>query len=160
MPKPLTITTPTDREIVVVREFDAPRDLVFRCFTVPELIRRWYGLPDWQMTLCEFDARVGGRWRFISRAPNGFEMKSSGEIREFEPTTRIVNTETYEMDWTGGETVVTTLFDEAEGLTTVTLTVLYGTKEARDGAKATPMATGMEVGFKRLDETLAAEQRR
>ena len=112
MPKPLTITTPSDREIVVVREFDAPRDLVFRCFTVPELIRRWYGMPDWEMTVCEMDARRGGKWRFVSKAPSGYEMGSSGLLTEFEPTTRIVNTEIYDEDWTGGETVVTTLFDE------------------------------------------------
>ena len=156
MPKPLTITTPGDREIVVVREFDAPRDLVFRCFTVPELIRRWYGMPDWQMTVCEFDARVGGKWRFVTRSPNGFEMKSSGVLREFQPTTRVVNTETYEQDWTGGETIVTTVFDEHGGHTTVKLAVLYASKEARDGARSTPMATGMEIGFKRLDELLAS----
>jgi uncharacterized protein YndB with AHSA1/START domain len=155
MPRPLTITTPSDREIVVVREFDAPRDLVFRCFTVPELIRRWCGLPDWEMIVCEFDARVGGKWRFVTKAPNGYEMGSSGALTEFEPSSRIVNTEIYDDDWTGGETVVTILFDEQKGHTTVTLTVLYATKEARDGARATPMATGMEIGFKRLDDLLA-----
>ena len=125
MPSPLTITTPSDREIQVVREFNGPRDLVFRCFTVPELIRRWYGLPDWPMMVCEFDARVGGKWRFVTKSPSGYEMASSGILKEFEPTTLIVNTETYDEDWTGGETTVTTLFNEKDDVTTVTLTVLY-----------------------------------
>ena len=66
MPKPLTITTPGDRDVVVTREFDAPRELVFLCYTKPELIRRWYGLPDWKMTVCEIDFRVGGKWRFVT----------------------------------------------------------------------------------------------
>jgi uncharacterized protein YndB with AHSA1/START domain len=155
MPAPLTITTPGDREIVVTRAFRAPQDLVFRCYTVPSLIQRWYGLPDWTMTVCEFDARVGGKWRFVSRAPSGYEMGSSGEIRELEPSRRIVTTERYDDDWTHGETLITTLFNEVDGETTVTLTVLYASKEARDGARATPMADGMEQGFKRLDALVA-----
>ena len=75
MPEPLIITTPGDREIVVTRAFDAPRELVFLCYSKPELLRRWYGLPDWTMTVCEIDFRVGGRWRFVTRAPDGFEIE-------------------------------------------------------------------------------------
>ena len=80
--KPLSITLPSDREIVVTREFNAPRDLVFDCWTIPALIKRWLGPIEWVMTTCEFDARVGGKWRFVSRGPGGYEMASGGTISE------------------------------------------------------------------------------
>lgn len=156
--KPLEISTPSDREIVIVRSFDAPRELVWQCYTRPELLKRWYGLPDWPMTICEIDLRVGGKWRFGSRSPDGYEMISKGVYREIEEPVRIVNTEIFEDDWTGGETLVTLVLTEKDGITTTTTTVLYSSKEARDGALATPMATGMEIGYGRLDELLAAEQ--
>ena len=158
MPNPLTISTPGDREVVVVREFDAPRELVFLCYSKPELLRRWYGMPDWTMPVCEMDFRVGGKWRFVSRSPDGFEMGTQGIYTEIEPPTRIVQTEKYDMDWTGGETLGTVTFDEEGGRTTVTTTILYATPEARAGAVATPMARGMEIGFTRLDATLAELQ--
>jgi len=158
MPRPLEITTLSDTEIVVRRSFDAPATLVWRCFTEPALIPRWYGLPDWEMTVCEYDARVGGKWRFVTKSPTGFEMSSSGVIQEFVQPKRIVNTELFDQDWTGGETLVTTVFhDEGPNDATVTLVVKYANKEGRDAALATPMAEGMEIGFKRLDDVLAAE---
>jgi uncharacterized protein YndB with AHSA1/START domain len=157
MPNPLTISTPSDREIVITRAFDAPRDLVFLCYTKPELLRRWYGLPDWIMTICEIDLRVGGKWRFGTKSPDGYEMISQGVYKEIAPPEKLVNTELFQDDWTGGETIATLLLTEENGVTTATTTVLYSSKEARDGALATPMATGMEIGFKRLDELLAAE---
>ncbi len=155
MTKPLEITTVSDTEIVVRRSFDAPVGMVWRCFTEPDLIRRWYGLPDWEMTVCEYDARVGGTWRFVTRAPSGWEMGSSGTIKEMVRPSRIVNTELYDEDWTGGETLVTTVFHDEGPATTVTLMVAYPSKQARDGALATPMADGMELGFQRLDAVLA-----
>ncbi len=155
MPKPLTIHTPSDREIVVTRAFDAPREMVWDCYTVPELLKQWYGLPDWEMTVCEIDLRVGGKWRYVTKAPDGFEMGQSGEYREVAKPARIVNTEIFDMDWTGGETLVTlTLERDGAERTIATMKVLYANKEARDGALATPMAEGMEIGFKRLDELL------
>ena len=153
--KPLSITLPSDREIVVTREFNAPRDLVFDCWTIPALIRRWLGPADWVMTTCDFDARVGGKWRFVSRGPDGFEMASGGTISEFIRPEWMKTTELYDIDWTGGETINSNRFTEAAGITTSVLTVLYATKQARDGARATPMAEGMEMGFVRLDEMLA-----
>ena len=157
MPEPLIITTPGDREIVVTRAFDAPRELVFLCYSKPELLRRWYGLPDWTMTVCEIDFRVGGRWRFFTRAPGGFEMGASGIYTAIEAPARIVNTEIYDQDWTGGETIVTLTLTEKDGRTTAATSVLYATPEARAGAAASPMATGMEIGFKRLDQLLASK---
>lgn len=153
--KPLSITLPSDREIVVTREFNAPRDLVFDCWTIPALIRRWLGPADWVMTTCDFDARVGGKWRFVSRGPDGFEMASGGTISEFIRPEWMKTTELYDIDWTGGETINSNAFTEANGITTSVLTVLYASKQARDGARATPMAEGMEMGFQRLDEMLA-----
>jgi uncharacterized protein YndB with AHSA1/START domain len=156
MPNPLIITTPTDREIVVVRDFDAPRDLVWECWIRPELLRRWFGPPEWELVHCEFEPRVGGKWRFVTRGPDGMEMASGGTIREFVRPERMVTTEKYDIDWTGGETLISNVFTEKDGRTTSTMTVLYASKEARDGARATPMAEGMELGFKRLDELLAS----
>ena len=153
--KPLSITLPSDREIVVTREFKAPRELVFDCWTIPALIRRWLGPADWVMTTCDFDARVGGKWRFVSRGPDGFEMASGGTISEFIRPEWMKTTELYDIDWTGGETINSNGFTEAAGITTSVLTVLYASQAARDGARATPMAEGMEMGFVRLDEILA-----
>ncbi len=153
--KPLSITLPSDREIVVTREFNAPRDLVFDCWTIPALIKRWLGPVEWELTTCEFDPRVGGKWRFVSKGPGGYEMASGGTITEIIRPEWIKTTEIYDIDWTGGETINTNAFTEDGGKTLSILTVLYATKEARDGAKATPMAEGMEMGFKRLDELLA-----
>lgn len=152
---PLTITLPSDREIQVTRSFAAPADLVFDCWTVPALIQRWLGPADWVFTHCEFDARVGGKWRFVTRGPDGFEMASGGEVLEITRPTWIKTTELYDMDWTGGETINTNRITEQNGVTTSVVTILYASKEARDGARATPMAEGMEMGFKRLDELLA-----
>jgi uncharacterized protein YndB with AHSA1/START domain len=157
MPAPLEVTTPSDREIVVTRTFDAPRELVFLCYSKPELVRRWLGPPDWTMSVCDIDFQVGGKWRFVLRSPDGFEMGSSGVYRDIARPDRIVNTELYDMDWTGGETLVTVTFAESGGTTTATTAVLYASKAARDGAAATPMTEGMEVSFGRLDQVLAAQ---
>ena len=157
MPLPLSVTTPTDTTIQVRREFDAPAELVFDCWTIPALIKRWLGtLPGWKMTTCEFDARVGGKWRFVNSGPNGFEMGSGGVVKEIERPGRIVMTELYDQDWTGGETLITNVIEELAPKHSVsTITILYSSKEARDGARATPMAEGMEAGFRTLDAFLA-----
>jgi len=158
MPKPLTITTPGDRDIVVVREFDAPRDLVFLCYSKPELLRRWYGMPDWTTFVCDIDFRVGGRYRIGQRSPDGYELASQGVYTGIVEPERIDQTEYYDDDWTKGGSVNSVVFTEKGGRTTTTLTVTYSSPEARAAAAATPMATGMEIGFKRLDAVLAEEQ--
>ena len=156
MPLPLTVTTQGDTEIVVTREFDAPRDLVWDCWTVPALIRRWLaGPPGWTMTTCEFDGRVGGKWRFVAKGPDGMEMGHGGVIKTFDRPERMVSTELYDWDWTGGETINSNVFVElGGGRSRSTLTIAYASKEAREGARATPMAEGMEMGFRKLDELL------
>lgn len=155
MMPPLSITLPSDREIAVTRQFKAPADLVFDCWTVPALIRRWLGYGDWDFLSCEFDARVGGKWRFVTRSPDGFQMAWGGEVLELVRPSLIKTTELYEPDWTDGATVVTNRLTEQDGVTTSVVTVLYPTKEARDGATATPMAEGMEHSYQRLDALLA-----
>ena len=152
---PLTITTPTDTQIVITRQFDAPRHLVFACYTQPALIRRWLnGAEGWIMTVCEFEARVGGRYRYEWKAPSGYVMGMGGVVREIDPVSRIVSAELFDEDWTGGETVSTLTFDEQDGRTTLVNTIAYASREARDGALATPMAEGMEYGFRTLDGLL------
>lgn len=155
MQPPLTITLPSDREIAITRTFKATADLVFDCWTIPALIKRWLGFADWTFVTCEFDARVGGKWRFVTRSPDGFEMGSGGEVLEITRPDWIKTDELYDQDWTGGKTIVTNRITEKNGITTSLVTILYPSKEARDGAKATPMAEGMETGFKRLDDLLA-----
>ena len=158
MPKPLTITTPGDRQIVVTRDFAAPRGLVFLCYSKPDLLRRWYGMPDWTTFVCEIDFRVGGKWRIGQRSPDGYELASQGLYTAIDAPERIEQTEYYDDDWTkGGSTNVLTL-TERHGVTTSTMTITYSSPEARAGAAATPMADGMEIGFKRLDAVLAEEQ--
>lgn len=157
---PLTITTPTDTQIVVTRQFDAPRHLVFACYTQPALIKRWLnGAEGWIMTVCEFDARVGGRYRYEWKAPSGYVMAVGGEVREIEPVERIVSTELFDDDWTGGATVSVLHFADQGARTMLTNTITYSSKDARDGALKTPMADGLEVSFSKLDAVLAEEMR-
>jgi uncharacterized protein YndB with AHSA1/START domain len=152
----LKVTTPSDREILVTRVLDAPRRLVFECLSRPEFVRQWLlGPPGWTMPVCEIDFRVGGRFRYVWRREDGNEMGMGGEFREIVPPERIVHVEVFDADWTGGETTVTTLLAEREGRTTMSMTIVYSSTEARDGALRSGMTEGMSVGYDRLDELLA-----
>lgn len=152
---PLTITLPADNQVVITRLFDAPRHLVFACYTQPALIRRWLnGAEGWVMTVCEFDAKVGGKYRYEWKAPSGYVMGMGGVVTAIKPVSHVASAELFDDDWTGGETVSTLDFDEESGRTTLVNTITYSSKEARDGALATPMAEGMEYGYKKLDEVL------
>jgi len=149
----LIVTTPTDREIVMTRVFNAPRKLVFDAWTKPELVKRWLlGPPGWTMPVCEIDLRVGGKYRFEWLGQDGTVMGMGGVYREIVIPERIVNTQLFDQDWTGGETLGTLLFVERDGKTTLTNKVLYSSREARDGALKTDMAEGVEAGYARLDE--------
>jgi uncharacterized protein YndB with AHSA1/START domain len=153
---PLTVTTPTDTQIVITRQFDAPRHLVFACYTQPALIRRWLnGAEGWVMTVCEFDARVGGKYRYEWKAPSGYVMGMGGVVTAIEPVSHVASAELFDDDWTGGETISTLNFDEVSGRTTLVNTITYSSREARDGALKTPMAEGMEFGYKKLDDVLS-----
>lgn len=155
-PNTLQVSTPSDREIVMTRRFEAPRELVWEAWTTPELLERWLFGPDgWSLAVCEQDLRPGGALRWVWRMEGGIEMGLSGVYREIVAPERIVHTELFDQDWTGGETLVTTRFEERGGVTTVVMTVLYSSKQARDGALSTPMAEGMETGYVRLERVLA-----
>lgn len=146
-----TFTTPSAREIVVTRAFDAPRALVFDAWTNPEHLPHWMGPREWTMTACEIDLRPGGAFRFAWDGPGGAQMGISGLYREIVPPERLVTTEA----WAGwGETLNTLVFAEASGKTAMTCTVLFPSSEALSSALATPMRDGMSAGFDRLDARL------
>src|SRR5207253_4309776 len=111
----LKVTTPTDREIVLTRVFDAPRDLVFDAFSKPELLKRWFGPRGWSLVVCEVDFRVGGAWRFVLEGPDGTRMGMSGVYQEIAPPERSVHIEKF--DDYPGESVVTTVLTEEAGKT-------------------------------------------
>lgn len=153
--KTLTVAPQGERDILIRRAFVAPRRLVYDAYTTPDLLRRWLGPRTWEMTLCEIDLREGGAWRYVMRGPEGAEMVMHGVYREVIPPERLVTTEAFDDNWTGGETLNTTVFDEHDGVTTVTTTVVYASAEARDGVLGSGMEHGMAEGFDRLDQILA-----
>jgi uncharacterized protein YndB with AHSA1/START domain len=152
----LTITPLEERAVLIRRTFAAPRRLVYEAFTTPALVRRWLGPAAWPMTECEIDLRVGGSWRYVMHGPDGAVMVMRGTFQELEPPVRIVTTETFDDNWTGGETLNTTVFDDVEGGTEVTIIVVYVSPEARDSALASGMEHGLAEGFDRLVALLSA----
>jgi uncharacterized protein YndB with AHSA1/START domain len=145
-----TFTTPSDREVVITRAVDAPRRLVFAAWTDPRHIPQWLLGPEgWTMPICEMDLRPGGAWRYVWRKADGAEMEMSGIVREVSPPERLVTTERWGPEWP--ETVNTLLLTESGGKTTITLTITYVSKAARDAALETGMADGVEQSFVRLD---------
>ena len=152
----LKLTTPTEREIALTRVFDAPRRLVFDALTRPELVKRWLlGPPGWSMPVCEIDLRVGGAYRYVWRAADGTEMGMRGEYREIAPPERLVATESFDQPWYPGEALTTAVLVELDGRTTLTTTVLYESREARDIVLESNMEKGLAAGYDRLDELLA-----
>lgn len=156
-PESFKVTTPSDREIEIRRDFHAPRQLVFDAFTKPELVRRWLLGPEgWTMPVCEIDLRVGGTYRYLWRKAGEKDMGISGVFREVTPPSRLVATEKFDDAWYPGEALDTTVFVEDGEITRTTITVLYESKEARDVARRSGMEYGMAAGYARLEELLAA----
>lgn len=153
--RPVNVATVGDREVVITRSFDAPRHHVFDALTRPELVRQWLGPSTWEMTDCQIDLRVGGRWRYVMSGPGEEQMAMGGQFREIVEPTRLVSTEAFDDDWTGGETLTTAVLTEHEGVTTLSTTVRYASAEARAAALATGMTEGMSLGYGRLDDLLA-----
>jgi len=149
----LKVTTPTDREIVLTRVFDAPRHLVFDALSKPELLKRWFGPHGWSLVVCEVDLRVGGGFRFVLRGPDGRQMGMRGVYREITPPERSIHMESF--DDYPGESQVTTVLVEQGGKTTLTATVLAGSKEARDAVIKSGMEHGAAETYDRLAELLA-----
>jgi uncharacterized protein YndB with AHSA1/START domain len=159
MKKKVTVTTPSDREVVITRAFDAPLPLVWQAHTTPELLKRWAaGPPGWTMEVCEIDLRVGGAWRWVLRGPNGEEMRLHGVHTEIVHHERISRTELFEPSWYAGEAVGTLALSESAGKTTLTVTLRYQSKEIRDAVLKFPMADGMAAGYDKLDALLAGER--
>lgn len=148
------LTTPSDREVVITRVVDAPRKRVWDAWTKPQHVKQWLLGPEgWTMPVCEIDLRPGGKWHFVWRKSDGAEMEMTGVYREVVPPERLVNTERWGSEWP--ETTNTLVFSEKGGKTTITLTILYPSKEARDAALKTGMKEGMDVSYERLAEYLA-----
>jgi uncharacterized protein YndB with AHSA1/START domain len=153
----LKLTTPTDRQIVMTRVFDAPRWLVFDALTKPELVKRWLLGPDgWSMPVCEIDLQVGGAYRYVWRGPDGTEMGMGGVYREIVVPDRIVVTEKFDQSWYPGEAVGTIALVEQGIQTTLIQTLLYESVEARDAVLKTPMEQGVAASYDRLAQVLAS----
>jgi uncharacterized protein YndB with AHSA1/START domain len=155
---PLEITTPSDREIRMTRDFAAPPELVFDAHTVPALIKRWYGPPGWELLVCEIDLRPGGTWRFIGRQPGDREIGQYGVIREVTRPDLLIQTENWE-DWNPGEVLVTTSFTPIPSGTQLTVTTLFPSKEVRDQLIAYGMSDGAEASYAKLDALLVESVR-
>jgi uncharacterized protein YndB with AHSA1/START domain len=148
-----TFATPSDRELIAARVFDAPRRLVWEAHVNPKHVPQWMIGPDgWTMPVCEIDLRTGGNWHFVWRDAAGSPMEMRGEYREIVAPDRLVQTEAWGDDW--AETLNTTVLTEQDGKTVVTCTVLYASKEARDRALGTGMKEGWSQSYDRLDAYL------
>lgn len=148
------VTLPTETQILITRDFDAPRPLVWRTYTEPELVRRWWMGKHGTVVSAEIDLRPGGRWRYVGIANQGFEVAFNGEYEEVDAPARLVNTEIYEGAPDGVSHVVTT-FEEVDGRTRMTQLCDYDSREVRDMVIESGMETGMQEAFDAL-ETLAA----
>jgi uncharacterized protein YndB with AHSA1/START domain len=148
------VTLPTDEQILITREFDAPRHLVFKAWTTPDLVKRWWNAKRGEVTIAEIDLRVGGKWRYVMVTEDGFEVGFHGEYREIVPNERIVATEVYEGAPGGDEgAVVNTLtFTEVDGRTTLTELVQAPSKEIRDAIIDSGMEAGMQDAMDLLEE--------
>ena len=151
-----TVTLPTDEQILITREFDAPRHLVYRAWTTPELVKRWWNAKRGEVTIAEIDLRVGGRWRYVMVTEDGIEVGFHGEYREIVPNERIVSTEVFEgiPPGEGPEqgTLNTATFTEADGRTTLTILVEAPSKEVRDAIIDSGMEAGMQDAMDLLEE--------
>jgi len=152
-----TVTLPTDEQILITREFDAPKHLVYKAFTTPELVKRWWHAKRGEMTIAEIDLQVGGKWRYVMVADGGIEVGFHGEYREIVPNERIVSTEVFEglpegVSEEEGATVNTATFIEADGRTTVTILVQAANKVSRDAIIESGMEAGLQDAMDLLEQ--------
>ena len=153
-------TTPSDREIVITRLFDAPRPLVFEAMTKPEHVKRWWGILDdrYSVPVCEIDLRVGGKWRFVGRGPHGEGPEFYGVYREVAAPGRVVFTEIYAA-FPDVESVVTAVLTEEQGKTRLTASCLYPSIEVRDAVIKSGMEKGAAISYDRLEDVARELQR-
>ncbi|MCC6317179.1 MAG: SRPBCC family protein [Gemmatimonadaceae bacterium] len=149
-----TVTLPSDTEILITRQFDAPAALVFKATTTPELVKRWWGFESSEWLVCEIDLRVGGSWRYVTREANGYEVGFHGEYREIAAPTRLVTTEVFEGFPDAGALNTMTLV-EKDGVTTMTTLVQHTIREHRDAHINSGMEGGMQVSFNRLEDVVS-----
>jgi uncharacterized protein YndB with AHSA1/START domain len=152
-----TVTLPTDEQILITREFDAPKHLVYKAWTTPDLVKRWWPGLRGEMTTADIDLRVGGTWRYVMVATGGFEVAFHGEFREIVPNERIVTTEVYEMPDApalpaADEPLNIVTFSEVDGRTTLTVVVQTTSKELRDTIINSGMEAGMQEGMDLLEQ--------
>jgi uncharacterized protein YndB with AHSA1/START domain len=147
------LTLPTDTQILVTREFAAPKHLVYKAYTTPDLIKRWWSAKRGDVTVAEVDLRVGGKWRYAMVMENGFEVAFHGEYRELVPNERIVSTEVYE-GVPGGDdapALTTVTLSEKDGRTTLHLLIDAGSKQARDAIIESGMENGLQDALDLLE---------
>jgi uncharacterized protein YndB with AHSA1/START domain len=152
-----TVTLPADDQILITREFDAPAHLVYKAWTTPELVKRWWHAKRGEATVAEIDLRVGGEWRYVMVTDDGTEVGFHGEYREIVPNERIVSTETYEglpegVSEEDGTTVNTATFTEVDGRTRLTLLVQAASKESRDAIIDSGMEAGLQDALDLLEQ--------
>jgi uncharacterized protein YndB with AHSA1/START domain len=145
------VTLPTDEQILIRREFDAPKHLVYEAWTTPELVKRWWNAKRGEVTVAEIDLRVGGAWRYVMVADGGMEVGFHGEFREIVPNERIVSTEVYE-GYPDAEAVNTLTLTEEDGRTTLEILVQHANQEDRDGHINSGMEAGMQDAMDLLEE--------
>ena len=145
-----TVSLPTDEQILITREFNAPRHLVWKAWTTPELVRRWWHANRGEVTVAEIDLRVGGTWRYVSLTPDGVEVAFHGEYLEIVPDERLVSTEVYE-GYPDAQAVDTLTLTEANGRTTLAVLVQHSSKEHRDGHIESGMEPGMQDALDLLE---------
>jgi uncharacterized protein YndB with AHSA1/START domain len=151
-----SVTLPADDQILIEREFDAPKELVWKAFTTPELVRRWWHARRGAMTVAEIDLRVGGRWRYaMTTTEGGFEVAFHGEYREIAPHERIVSTEVYEGAPDAGPAVNTMTLAERDGRTTLSILVQHASKADRDAHIESGMEDGLQDALDLLEQTAA-----
>jgi uncharacterized protein YndB with AHSA1/START domain len=149
----LNLTLPSDREISMTRVFNAPASVLFDVWTKPEHVRKWYGVRQTTVTVCDIDLRVGGAWRWVVTR-NGMEVAFSGVFREIDPPRRLQRTEVFEA-MPGAESLVTLTFDEKDGQTTLTLNMFFPSKQDRDGTLKSGMELGIKECFQKIDDLVA-----
>ena len=149
--KTAVVSLPADDQILITREFDAPKHLVFKAFTTPELVKRWWSGKRGEVTLAEIDLREGGAWRYVMNADSGGEVAFHGEYREIVPNERLVSTEVYE-GMPDAEALDTLTLSESEGRTTMTILVQHASKEHRDAHIESGMEDGMQDALDLLEQ--------
>jgi len=145
------VTLPTETQILITREFDAPKHLVFKAYTTPEFIKRWWSGNRGKVTSADVDLRVGGKWRYVMTANEGFEVAFHGEFKEIVPNERIVSTEVYE-GMPDGEALDTTTFTDLDGRTVLTIIMQMASKQDRDAVISSGMEAGMQEAMDHLEE--------